>query len=356
MGIFNFFGSILGYLLWFLYTIFRNYGVAIVLFTLILKAVMFPMSVKQQRSMSAQTKLTGKQQELQKRYANNQQKYNEELMKLYEKEGVNPGSGCLTTLIPFPIMLGIFYSVIMPLSNTLHIASEAVAKATDYIMKIPGIGSSSGMGMYTELQIIRHFDVLKDNLTMFSQDDLARIEFFSQGFRFMGLDMLASPQESSFWTFLWMIPVLSLVLSFGFQFYTSKMNGAPQGAGKGCTKVMMYVFPLISVYWAFIMPAAVGMYNIISLLASFLQTIIMNKYFSNDQMASMAEARRAVSLEQAEANVTPLTAGQQRMIAEKLSHVPQQKAEKAVQKQQKQTQKKKKSGSGDTANYMGSKK
>lgn len=81
-----------------------------------------------------------------------------------------------------------------------------------------------------------------------------------------------------------------------------------------------------------------------------------NKYFSNDQMASMAEARRAVSLEQAEANVTPLTAAQQRMIAEKLSHVPQQKAEKAVQKQQKQTQKKKKSGSGDTANYMGSKK
>ena len=117
MQIFNFFGSILGYLLWFLYTIFRNYGVAIILFTVILKLVMFPMSIKQQKSMASQSKLADKQKELQKKYGTNKQKYNEELAKLYEKEGVNPGSGCLTSLLPFPIMLGIYYSVILPLSN-----------------------------------------------------------------------------------------------------------------------------------------------------------------------------------------------------------------------------------------------
>ena len=61
MAIFNFFGSLLGYLLWALYTVFRNYGVAIILFTVILKVVMFPLSVKQQKSMSAQTKLADKQ-------------------------------------------------------------------------------------------------------------------------------------------------------------------------------------------------------------------------------------------------------------------------------------------------------
>ena len=213
MAIFNFFGSLLGYLLWALYTVFRNYGVAIILFTVILKVVMFPLSVKQQKSMSAQTKLADKQKELQKRYANNQQKYNDELMKLYEKEGVNPGSGCLTTLLPFPIMLGIFYSVIMPLSNTLHIAGETVAKATDYISRIPGVASASGLGLYQELQIIKHFDVLKPNLTMFSAADIDKIEFFSKGFRFLGLDLLASPQGSGFLTFLWIIPILSLVFS-----------------------------------------------------------------------------------------------------------------------------------------------
>ena len=82
MQILNFFGSILGYLLWALYSIFRNYGVAIILFTLILKLLLFPFSVKQQKSMASQSKLAAKQRELQKKYANNKQKYNEELMKL----------------------------------------------------------------------------------------------------------------------------------------------------------------------------------------------------------------------------------------------------------------------------------
>ena len=78
MGIFNFFGSILGYLLWGLYVIFKNYGIAIILFTIIVRTVMFPFSIKSQKSMAAQSRLAGKQKELQQRYANNQQKYNEE--------------------------------------------------------------------------------------------------------------------------------------------------------------------------------------------------------------------------------------------------------------------------------------
>ena len=68
MAIFNFFGSILGYLLWFLYNIFHNYGVAIIFFTIIIKAVLFPFTIKQQRSMASQTKLNAKQRELQKKY------------------------------------------------------------------------------------------------------------------------------------------------------------------------------------------------------------------------------------------------------------------------------------------------
>lgn len=355
MAIFNFFGSILGYLLWALYSIFRNYGVAILLFTIILKVVMFPMSVKQQRSMASQSKVSEKQKELQKRYANNQQKYNDEVMKLYEKEGVNPGSGCLTTLLPFPIMLGIFYSVIMPLSNTLHIASDTIQQATDYISRIPGVASASGLGLYSELQIIRHFDVLRPNLTMFSPEDISKIEFFSQGFKFMGLDLLASPQGSGFLTFLWMIPVLSLVLSFGMQWYSNKVMG--QGAAtNGCSKAMMYVFPLISVYWAFIMPAAVGVYNIVSILTSFGQTIIMNKYFSNNQLTASTEARRAVTLELAEANVRPLPAAQQKLIADKLNAMPQQKQSKENTKQSKKKKPNQGSGSKDSASYMGSKK
>ena len=194
MSIFNFFGSVLGYLLWFLYTVFKNYGIAIILFTIIVKALMFPFSIKSQKSMAAQSRLASKQQELQKKYAKDQMKYNEELQKLYEKEGVNPGGGCLTTLLPFPIMLGIYYSVIYPLSNTLHIAKDTISQATEFVSKIPGIASTN---QYVELEIVKNFDALKDHLTMFSADDVQKIEFFGKGFKCFGLDLLASPNTSS---------------------------------------------------------------------------------------------------------------------------------------------------------------
>ena len=89
-AIFNFFGSILGYLLWFFYLVVHNYGVAIILFTVVMKAVLFPFSVKQQKSMAANSKLAVKQKELQKKYGNDKQRLQIETQKLYEKEGVTP--------------------------------------------------------------------------------------------------------------------------------------------------------------------------------------------------------------------------------------------------------------------------
>ena len=358
MQILNFFGSILGYLLWALYSIFRNYGVAIILFTLILKLLLFPFSVKQQKSMASQSKLAAKQRELQKKYANNKQKYNEELMKLYEKEGVNPSSGCLVSMLPLPIMLGIYYSVIMPLSNTLHISSDAISLATSYISKLPGVLSSSGGGLYSEMEIIRNFDVLKNSLTMFTPEDLDKIEFFSQGFHFFGMDLLASPQTAGFLSFLWIIPLLSLLSNFGMQFYMSRVqrrNGQDQ---PGCMKGAMYVLPLISVYWAYVMPAAVGFYWVISSVTSWLQTVVINRYFSLDHMNAMAEARRVASLELSEAAVRPLPATVQRELEQRLSAVPQQSQGKEEQSGKKQGGKKKKGGknAGDPSSYLGSKK
>lgn len=357
MSIFNFFGSILGYLLWFLYMIFRNYGLAIILFTVILKLVMFPTTIKQQRSMASQAKLGEKQKELQKKYANNKQKYNDELMKLYDKEGVNPASGCLTTLLPFPIMLGIYYSVVMPLSNTLHIAADKVAAATDYISKLPGMVAATTNSFTAEMEIIRNFDALKGNLSgIFDGKDIANIEFFSQGFKFLGLDLLAIPRDAGFTSFLWIIPVLSFVTNMVFQIYTmiyqKKTTGQKQ---QGCMMVMMFVLPLISVWWAYTMPAAVGFYWVISSLASFAQSIITNKYFSLNHMTAMSEAQRVVTLELAEANVRPLPVAAQKEIAERLSAGPQQKQQKEGGKQQK-GQKKKKSASPDSSSYIGNKK
>ena len=282
MEIFNWFGSILGYLLWFLYEIIPNYGVAIILFTIITKLLLLPFSVKQQKSMAANSKMAAKQQEIRTKYANDRLKMQEEMQKLMEQEGVNPTSGCLVTLIPFPIMLGIYYSVIYPLSNTLHIAKDTISQATEFVSKIPGIASTN---QYVEHEIVKNFDALKDHLTMFSADDVQKIEFFGKGFKCFGLDLLASPNTSSFASMLWIIPVLALVTYWGQSFVMQKLQPTQQqGAGQGCMKVMMYGMPLLSAYWAYIMPAAVGFYWIISALVGFAQTLITHKYFSPEQV------------------------------------------------------------------------
>lgn len=358
MDFFNFFGSILGYLLWGLYNIFRNYGVAIFFFTIIVKAVLFPFSLKQQKSMAAQSKLSAKQQELQKKYGNNRQKYSEELQKLYDKEGVSPGAGCLTSLLPMPIMLGIFYSVVYPLSNTLHIAKETVQLATNYIARIPGIGS---VGQYQELDLVRNFTLLRDKLTMFSAADLEKIDMFSDGFKFLGLDLLAAPSDN-FLSPLLIIPILSLVFSFATQIYMTrsqkKMGQAPQ---QGCMKVMMYALPLLSVYWAYSMPAAVGFYWVISSVVSLAQSVITNTFFSTHHMIAKSEAQRAVTLALAEDKIRPLPVTAQKQIADKIeagTKAQSNKQNKASNKKQ-NTQKKPNKKSGSSPNqdqYMGKKK
>ena len=180
----NFFGSFLGYLLWIFYQIFKNYGVAIILFTVVLKIVMFPFSINQQKSMAANTKLSAKQKELQKKYGNDRIKMNEEMQKLYEKEGYNPASGCLPMLIPFPIMIGLYYTVINPLSNALHLGKEAVTQAVSILQTVPGISGSFTYqnGFYNEMEIVRHFSVLRPYLTMFTDDELSKIQFRLQLF------------------------------------------------------------------------------------------------------------------------------------------------------------------------------
>ena len=361
MGIFNFFGSILGYLLWGLYVIFKNYGIAIILFTIIVRTVMFPFSIKSQKSMAAQSRLAGKQKELQQRYANNQQKYNEELQKLYEKEGVNPGGGCLMTLLPFPLMLGIYYSVIYPLSNTLHIAKDTISQATDFVSKLPGVVTTAANANYVELEIVKNFSALKEHLTVFSAEDIEKIEFFGRGFKTFGLDLLASPNASTFASMMWLIPVLALVSYWGQTFIMQKLQ-PQQGNQQGCMKLMLYGMPLLSAYWAYIMPGAVGFYWIISAVVGLGQSILQHKYFSAEQVSANDEASRYATLKEEDKKVKPLPASVQQQIADKIAAKNQAQQNRQQAQQPKKTAGKKSGGSqpqkskGSSSDYMGSKK
>lgn len=94
-NIFGFFGSILGYVLWAAFYFLKDFGLSIVVFTIVIRLILFPFTVKQQKSMAGTMRLQRKQKELQEKYANNKVKLQEEMNKLYEKEGVKPMGGCL---------------------------------------------------------------------------------------------------------------------------------------------------------------------------------------------------------------------------------------------------------------------
>ena len=134
MDIFNFIGGLLGYVLYFCFMLVRNYAWAIILFTIIIKAVVFPTSIKQQRTMAKNARMSAKQMELREKYGNDRVKMNEEMQKLYEKEGISPTSGCLTTmLLPMILLLGVYQSVINPLTNTVE--ATTIQEQTEQVMK-----------------------------------------------------------------------------------------------------------------------------------------------------------------------------------------------------------------------------
>lgn len=320
--IFNFFGSILGYLLWWFYLLVKNYGVAIILFTVIVKVLLFPFSVKQQRSMAATGKLSLKQKELQKKYANDKQKLQIETQKLYEKEGVSPTGGCTTMLFPFLIMFGLYYTVLNPLSNALHLSSDAVNKAVDMLSHIPGLGTSFNT-QYAQIEIVKNFPNLKPFLSMFNGDEMGRLQSFSGGFKFLGLNLLDTPCDPAnifgtlFRSNLWIIPVLCLVTYILTQYFTFKLQpGMQQQQQQGCMKGMFYVMAFVSAWFACTVPAAVGFYWIISSVTGFLQTIILNVWYSPADLNAEAEARRIALREQEEAAMQPLPMSARKLPAE----------------------------------------
>lgn len=307
--IFGFFGSILGYLLWVLFYVFQNFGVSIIFFTIIIKFVIFPFSIKQQKSMANTSRLQKKQKEIREKYANNKQKANEEMQKLYEKEGVSPTGGCLTSIVPMFIMLGIFYSVAYPLTNTLHIGSDIVTNATNFINSIPGFSVSSGAVMgsgatYQEIALVKSLAESKDLIgQLFTQgNDAANVLMFVNGFDFLGFNLLTTPSSEGFLSVYMLIPVLCFVSSVGAQIVTMKINGTMQNQ-QGCMKAVMYLLPLFSAWIAYSVPAAVGFYWICSSLFSLIQSIIMGKFYGPAVLIAKGEAQHVALMEQQEAQV-----------------------------------------------------
>lgn len=310
MDIFNLIGSLLGYVLYFCFSIVQNYAWAIVLFTIIIKAVVFPTAIKQQKNMAKTAAMSRKQQEIREKYGNDKVKMNEEMQKLYEREGSSPMNGCLTTmLLPMILLLGVYYSVINPLTNTLHYDSQAVTNCVSYLNTLPGIGNSFNT-FYGQIDILKLAQT-SEGVTyldaFFSADQIAQIQQFGSTCNLFGIDLLGRPSEGGFNPFtnvLILIPVLCFLSSVVTQFITMKFQSGNTGQQQpGCMKIMFLILPLFSAYIAYSVPAAVGFYWIISTLLGLVQSVVLQKFYNVNIMTAKSEAQRVALMNINEAKV-----------------------------------------------------
>ncbi len=299
MDIFNLIGSLFGFILWGAFAIVKNFGVAIIIFTLIVKLILLPFSLKQQRSMAANARFQKKQREIMERYGKDRVGAQMEIQKLMQKENVSLTGGCLPMIAPMFVMLGVYYSVINPLTNTLHIASDKVSKLLDSMRALPGMGATLNNNNYEQINTLKYFSSIKDYIgdSGISASDADRIEEFSKGFNFLGWDLLATPS----WTNgLWLIPVLCFITSVASMLIIQKMNGTPM---KGCMFVFIFLMPLFTTWIAFNVPGAVGFYWIASTVLGFVQSFLLNVYYNGSIIEARDEARRVVLRKNQEAEV-----------------------------------------------------
>lgn len=270
-----------GYVMRYIYLFVGNYGISIVLFTLLTTLIMLPLTWKQKKGMMDTQRIQPKMLELQKKYANNRDKYSQELQKLYDEEGVSPFSGCLPMLLTLPIMMGLYYVISQPLTFFMGLSDAEIASIAQ------ALGLASGGNQITQQieiagQIFTKFDSIKG-----LAPNLLKVDF-----NFLGLNLAMTPSFKEF-SNLWAIPVLSGATAF-MQTWVMKLMQKRQGVvaqpGAGAQNAMMNIMmPAMSVYFGFILPAGLGIYWIARNVFSSIQELLLTPYFIKKARQKEAE-------------------------------------------------------------------
>lgn len=214
-------------------------------------------------------------QEIQNKYANNKEKQQEELMKLYEQHGYNPMSGCLPSLIQMILLFGIIYVVYEPLTHILHLDSATITALTDILKANPDVLGTSG-GIYEQLGVISAIQN-PETVGLFSSIDPAMItEIQNFHYSLFGLYLGTIPTWNSV---LVLIPILSGVTALASSLVSMKLTPGANQQG-GMMKGMMLFMPIMSVWIAFTVPCGIGIYWIIGNLLAIVQTVVLNQFYS----------------------------------------------------------------------------
>lgn len=289
--------NLFGYLLNFLYNLFNNYGIAIIVFTILLRIILIPITISQQKSMKKNAKVQEKMKEIQRKYKNNPEKLNQETIELYKREKVSPFSGCLSSIIQIILILSVFWLVSKPLTYMKKVDST---KVNEYIEQTKTEDGKAAA--YPEIQVIQKKSA-EDAEVAINMD-------------FLGLDLSKVPNQNLTDITVYIIPVLYVITSFVSIKMTNNMQDKAKEKKKAeqekkttennenseekaliseeeakseeameamqdMTKSMNYMIPIMSITIAFIAPLGLALYWLVSNLAMIIERIIINKVSEN---------------------------------------------------------------------------
>lgn len=270
---FQFIANIFGYLLEWLYNgIGQNYGIALILFTIILRIILLPLTIKQQKSMKKTTELQGKMQEIQFKYKNNPELMNKEIMDLYKRENLSPFSGCISSIVQILIILSVFYLVSRPLTYMKKIDPGIIENYRNEI----SAENDGKISNYYEIEII--------------QKKAAQDENIKVNMDFLGLDLSKVPSQNMTDIKVYIIPILYVISSiFSIKMTTGKTKKKEQNGSsepdmtQQMNKSMSYMMPIMAVSIAFVAPLGLALYWLISNILMILERVVINKYVDSKE-------------------------------------------------------------------------
>ena len=292
-----FFSDIFGFILNTIYNLVQNYGIAIILFSILIKIVMLPISIKQQTTRRKTAKLQGRVKELQKKYKGDPQKMNSEIMSLYRSEKMSPFSGCLGAIVQMVLIFAMFILVRNPLTHMRGIDSYELERMENHIRYTAGDEYIDNR--YAEISIIRY--VRSRGVTYIGESE------FYINMDFAGLDLSDVPSSDwSNWT-VYVIPALFVLSSAVSIRLTMSMNekntkgkneekkeivldkdGNPEPEEPdmmaSMNKSMMWMMPIMSLTIAFIAPLGLALYWLLNNILMITEISILNKFvFSKEE-------------------------------------------------------------------------
>lgn len=270
-------GRPLGWVLWQIYELIPSFGWSIILLTIAVRLISFPLQIKQQKSMVRMSAYQPMIQEIQNKYKNhpNPQKQQEELMQLQQEYGFSPTAGCFPMFLNFAVMFGIIDAVYRPLQYIVRLSSETIAAAG------AALGLAGGNNLMLDTQVLQKVQELGSGAAAALNGTLtaAQIEAIQNfNMNFFGIDLAVKPTLA--FNNLLIFPLLSVITMILLNIITTKMSGQQL---TGAMKWMPWFMSIFFITFCFQVPVGFSLYYTVSNLLMFLQSVLLKKMYNPEE-------------------------------------------------------------------------